>query len=329
MSLSEIPDVNRPADESPHAVPAPSPELSFVERRRIPAVLFVFLTLLIIGIVYQGIGYVLTTLFVGDVPTERTIEVFRYINGGAEILLLLIPTILATLLVTRSPKAFLQLRVPSMKVILVSLVGIFSLEQMLQVYSVFQDKLENMIPEPVRTSVLEVHKVIDDLTRMIVTPRSTNEFFWVIIIVALIPAISEELLFRGFVQRSFQREMKPLQSAVLAGIIFAGFHLNPFSFIPLAGLGIFLGFIAMRSGSIVTSMTAHFFNNFIACLAVYFDKKDDYVITGNANEMSPGALMLTFWLFGIVFFVATYYFLHITRTPSGTTDFPHQTPPET
>ncbi len=299
--------------------PIPEPPLTFVERHRIPVVLFVVLTLLVIGIAYQGIGTLVTELLVGTVPTAATINVFRLINGAGELTLLLVPTILATLLMTRRPAEFLRLRGADGRAVLLSLAAMFSLEQVLQVYSVLQDRLEQLLPEPVRSTVFDLQKMVDDLTRMFVTAHSGGELVWVVVVVALVPAVAEELLFRGFMQRSLETVVTPVKSAVVTGIVFAAFHLNPFSFVPLAVLGIFLGFIALRSGSILTAMAAHFFNNFAACMSVYLNMKDDFVMTGNAEEMSAAALLVTVLLFGALFALSLYFFIRVTRQPDSPT----------
>ncbi|MBI3765814.1 MAG: CPBP family intramembrane metalloprotease [Ignavibacteriales bacterium] len=212
-----------------------------------------------------------------------------------------------------TPQQFLRLRVPDPRTLLVALVGIVSLQQMMQVYLVFQDKIQ--FPEPIQSQLDKLKDLIEGIYKTLVSSSSVSELVGVIVIIALIPAISEELFFRGLVQRNFEKGLTPIRGVMLTGIIFGAYHLNPFAFVPLAVLGMYLGFLTMRADSIWVSIAAHFYNNLFACLALYFQVKDDYVVMGNANEMSLGGLLFTFWLFGVVFLISTYYFIKITAPP--------------
>ena len=135
----------------------------------------------------------------------------------------------------------------------------------------------------------------------------------VILVIALIPAIVEEVLFRGLVQRSFEIGLGRLRGVLLTGIIFGAYHLNPFSLIPLIALGVYLGFLAMRANSLWVSIAAHFYNNAAACIAIFLQQDDDAIVTGNPNQMSLAMLLGTFWFFGVIFLLSTYYFVHITK----------------
>jgi membrane protease YdiL (CAAX protease family) len=148
---------------------------------------------------------------------------------------------------------------------------------------------------------------------MLASASSIPELLFVIVVIAFIPAIAEEFLFRGLVQRNVERNTSPMRAAVITGIIFGAYHLNPFSFVPLVALGIYLGFIAMRARSIWVSVAAHFFNNAFACIMLYCNMDEDIVGAGAPEKMSSGELLLAFWFYGIIFILSTLYFLKITR----------------
>ena len=119
----------------------------------------------------------------------------------------------------------------------------------------------------------------------------------------------------GLVQRCFEKGMGSVRGVVLTGVIFAAYHMNPFSFIPLAVLGIYLGFLAMRADSIWASAAAHFYNNAFACVATYLRIDEDSLVVGNPDTISLGVLLATFWFFGVVFLVTTMYFVRVTEPP--------------
>jgi uncharacterized protein len=294
--------------------PLPSQPVPFIERYGISPVLFAFTTLILVFILYQIVGGVITILIFGYTPTAHNLFGFRLATGIGQIVFLLLPTILLTRLATFQPREYLRLIKPNLRSVLVSLVGIFSLQQMLQIYMVAQDRIP--FPEPVLRQMSEFKQIIEEMYKQLVSSQSIPELLWVILVVALIPAVAEELLFRGLVQRSFERGLTPMRGVLITGIIFGAYHLNPFSFVPLAALGMYLGYITMRTGSIVTSMVGHCYNNLFASIALYMNLSDDYVVAGNANEMSLLALLVTFWFFGVVFLITLYYFNLITKQQS-------------
>ncbi len=293
--------------------PLPAVQQTLLERFGISPILFAAISLVIVFVLYQIVGGVITFLIFGMKPTAENIFGYRLSTGIGQILFLLVPTLILVRFISLKPKEFFRLRAPNMKAFFVPIVGIFSLQVVLQIYLVFQERIP--LPPDLEQQLDEFKQLMDEAYKLLVSSNSIPELFWVIFVIALIPAIVEELLFRGLVQRSFEKSMSPMRAAVATGIIFASYHLNPSSFVPLAAIGIYLGFLAMRADSLWVSMATHFYNNALATIIFYFHFDDDYVITGNAEKMSTGMLLFTFWLFGLIFLISTIYFIHITKKP--------------
>ncbi|HCD36228.1 CPBP family intramembrane metalloprotease [Chlorobium phaeovibrioides] len=95
---------------------------------------------------------------------------------------------------------------------------------------------------------------------------SLSEFFVVVGVLALVPAVSEELLFRGYVQGNYAASMRPLYAVLLTGTMFAFFHMSAANLVPLALLGYYIGYIYSRSGNLAVPMSVHFVNNLSALL---------------------------------------------------------------
>ena len=74
---------------------------------------------------------------------------------------------------------------------------------------------------------------------------------------ALIPAILEEILYRGFVQQALRRSLGPLTSITVAAVLFGVNHLSPIKLAPTILLGLFLGAMAERSSSTGPSILLH------------------------------------------------------------------------
>jgi membrane protease YdiL (CAAX protease family) len=294
---------------------APPLRLPFTERHGISPIVFAVVSLGIIFFTYQIIGGALTLLIFGAEPGAGNIAGYRLATALGELLLVLGPTLLLVRFATLSPRWFLRLNVPDVRTILVPIIGIFSLQEMLQIYLVVQEKIP--LPEELQKIVRELSQLMEKLLNLLVGSNSVPELLWVVVVLALVPALVEELLFRGLIQRSFERHMGPVRAIVLTGILFGAFHLNPFNFVPLAALGMYLGFVAYRANSVWSSVSAHFFNNAIACVASYLHMDQDSVVVGDPERLSPGILLATFWFFGVIFLLTTFYLIRITAPRAG------------
>jgi len=79
--------------------------------------------------------------------------------------------------------------------------------------------------------------------------------------------ILEEIIFRGFILKSMQKYGN-LTAIIVSSILFSMFHLNLVQFVNPVIMGVVLGFIAIKSKSIVPSIIAHIFNNSITFIAL-------------------------------------------------------------
>ena len=91
-----------------------------------------------------------------------------------------------------------------------------------------------------------------------------------ILIVAVAPAICEEMLFRGFIQSGFSRKYKPATTIFLVAVIFGAYHTSFIRFIPTAMLGGCFAIVLYYTESIFLTMMLHFINNSLAVLMMYY-----------------------------------------------------------
>lgn len=88
--------------------------------------------------------------------------------------------------------------------------------------------------------------------------------------VAITPAVCEELMFRGYLQRQVERGLGLVWSIVIVGIVFGLYHLQLSKAVPLAALGMYLGFVVWATGSVWTGVLVHLLNNGFAVMAVAY-----------------------------------------------------------
>ena len=92
-------------------------------------------------------------------------------------------------------------------------------------------------------------------------------------IIALIPAVGEEMTFRGVLQQSLTRKMNPHIAIFLSAAIFSFIHFQFYGFLPRMFLGILMGYMFYITGSLWTSITMHFVNNGTAVVLYYLNDK--------------------------------------------------------
>lgn len=166
--------------------------------------------------------------------------------------------------------------------------------------------LTEMIPIPVSfkqwAEELEASykKAMVVMTQM----NSIGDLFINLFAVALIPAIVEELYFRGALQKTLSAwSGKPIIAIVVTAIIFSAFHFSYFGFLSRMVLGIVLGFIFEYTRTIWLPILLHFINNGIAIIALYSVRGDQHKMDKVMDENLP-----VYW--GVVAIGLVTYFLH-------------------
>jgi membrane protease YdiL (CAAX protease family) len=113
-------------------------------------------------------------------------------------------------------------------------------------------------------------------TEAILKMTSWTTFFINIFVISFVPAICEEFMFRGAIQRTFLRVFKnPHVSIWLAAFIFSCIHFQFFGFFPRLILGAAFGYIYYWTGSIWYSVWAHFLNNGFAVSVAWYLQKNN------------------------------------------------------
>lgn len=103
-------------------------------------------------------------------------------------------------------------------------------------------------------------RVIEALDRVVREPPLAI----VTVTAALAPAVCEEVIFRGVVLRGLASRLPAWAAVLLSAALFGMFHMNFVQLLPTFTLGIALGVLALRAGSIVPAVIAHFLNNAMA-----------------------------------------------------------------
>jgi membrane protease YdiL (CAAX protease family) len=98
----------------------------------------------------------------------------------------------------------------------------------------------------------------------------SKSFILAAFIIAAMPALVEEIFFRGILITGLMQKHTSAKSIVISSLLFSLIHLNPWQSIPAFVLGLLFGYIFVRSNSIVICMVIHFIYNFISFLVARY-----------------------------------------------------------
>jgi ABC-2 type transport system permease protein/sodium transport system permease protein len=123
-------------------------------------------------------------------------------------------------------------------------------------------------------------------------------FIWILLALAIVPGVFEELFFRGFFFASLRTVLTPWRTILLTAMLFGLFHvvaatvLEPERFLPSALLGLILGWVRYRSDSVLPCMLLHSIHN--ALLLAMAHWRDSLAELGFGTD--EGSHMPLLWL---------------------------------
>jgi uncharacterized protein len=146
-----------------------------------------------------------------------------------------------------------------------------------------------------------------ELTKLIANFGTLPRLLVGLLTIAVIPAIGEELVFRGVIQRQIHRWSGNAHVAVwAAALIFAAIHVQFFGFIPRALLGALFGYLYLWSGNLIVPIVAHFVNNGFTVLLLYLQQTKAIEFDVESTEPMPIYTIIM----SLVFSIAVLYYLY-------------------
>lgn len=273
-----------------------------------------FIAVIGIFLAYQIGGAILTLLIFGFNFEKADVNSMRLLTMGGQILLMLLPTmIFARFVYPTAITQMLRVKFPNIKEIGVFLLGFIILLPLLENFLTIQNFIiekaaqNSSVIKKITDALDQVDKMVRDTYGDLLKSHSIMESFLIIVVVAVVPAVCEEFLFRGFVQKSFEQRFSPFISILITSLFFGLYHFNPYDLFALIALGFYFGFAARMSDSIFVPMTLHFANNFITVLAVLILGTDELSKKSVIGVESIGPALISFSILIVIFFAFIYY----------------------
>jgi len=270
---------------------------------------------------YQFIGGIVTLIIFGFDVESAPVNSLRLMTMAGQILFILLPALLFAKWVYGDVSDIISVKMPDWIELTIFSAGIIILIPLLQSYLYIQNYFIEQLAAN-SEMVYSIKSFFDSLNELVektygnmLKADSAPEIFLVVLTIAVVPAISEEVMFRGYIQKSFGFKFKPLWAALITAVFFGLYHFNPYGLLPLIALGFYFGFAAYISKSLIVPMFLHFLNNFGAIMLFYTIGDDELISTNVSDSAGLESNIILFFilslLFTIIIFVIKKYYSKI------------------
>jgi len=270
-------------------------------------------SLFIVFFLYQFGGGMLHLLIFGFDLKDANMNAFRLFTAAGQILLILAPALILAKVVYIDVTPILRVKMPHWKEIAVFVLGLVIVIPLLQNFIYVQNYIIQQLAE-ISTSFESIKLFFDEMDQHLVntygdilSASSIFEMILIVLVVAVVPGVCEEVFFRGFVQKSFELSIKPFWAIFITSLAFSLYHFNPYGLLALLILAMYFGFSVYLSNSIMIPILLHFLNNLFS-IVVYFIWGEEELT--NAVIIKPEEFefnLISLIFLSIIFFLFLFY----------------------
>jgi membrane protease YdiL (CAAX protease family) len=272
-------------------------------------ILILFLTTLLVGTL---LAFAIFNLQLNEIETYFDVNVLenmpiiKYFQALQTLGLFILPSLAAAFIFGESLSNYLKLdKKPGKTSMLYVFITILGALPVINVLIQFNETLKlpetwHSLEQWMRTSEEQAKKI----TEAFLTTQTISGLLTNLLIIAVLPAIGEELIFRGIFQKQFTLITGNKHWGIfISAFIFSAMHLQFYGFLPRLLLGIYFGYLLIWSKSLWLPILAHFFNNGMAVLFYFFyansstDFNPDTYGTQNAVISILSAFLIVFMIY--------------------------------
>ncbi len=262
---------------------------------------FIILIPLFLSILFMGISYGVLYLFhiTDEILTLKWTQLFSATG------MFICASFILAYLFSSNIRQFLSFRKPPVTIVILAILNTCAAIPIIN----FLGDLNNQIclPESLK-SIEEILRAYEEKVTglselLLASGDSFSGLALNMLVMAIIPGIGEELLFRGVILNSFAKNLNNKFLAVwITAFLFSAIHFQFYGFIPRLLLGAYFGYLLIWSKSIWVPVTAHFTNNAIIVLFYFFLKEEQ----NNYDLDTIGVTGSPLWLIGGVLLFALF-----------------------
>jgi hypothetical protein len=202
----------------------------------------------------------------------------------------LFPAIVISYMVSKKPFSFLGFSSASAKLFFLSVLLMVVFIPGINLIASLNAKI------PMPSWMIDFEQQAEELIKAMLVTKDFSVFILNLFVVAVLPAIAEELFFRSVLQKLMIKWTRSIiVGIVLTAFLFSAIHMQFQGFIPRFLLGLVFGYLYIWSGSIWIPIAVHFANNATAVLIYYLmglgSVTNSMDTVGNINDMWPLGLV--------------------------------------
>ena len=282
--------------------------------------LFTVVILLIVGLAFQFLGAFLAAWIYGfkmnDILSLESFDDPQYVAASKLIQIMgslgtfIIPAFLFSYLFAGDFFSYYGFRDPAGKLaialIVVMMVSVIPFINYLAEINMRMEFPIRVVDRILRSLEGEAEKIM----RAFTATRTIWGLLVNLLMIGILAAVGEELIFRGLLQRLLTDLVKNVHIAIIiTAILFSAFHFQFFSFLPRFILGMILGYLMVLGRSIWFPIIAHFVNNAMGVIYYYFNSRgsaDDMLEEIGTSRMMPLTALVSLFLFTLFFVLWVY-----------------------
>lgn len=265
------------------------------------AVIFSLLGLLI-GKLYLGVDLSQLSAAIAN-PEGKALKFSLFFQGLSQLGIFIIPSLAFGFFVDQSLWRYLKIdRKPSSVSLLIVTLSVYAVLPFINYLTELNHgiHLTTAIDHWIRTKEAQASLV----TEAFLKTETIGGLTVNLIVMAAIPALGEEMLFRGVLQRLFIGITKNVHiGIIITAFLFSAIHMQFLGFLPRFFLGVMLGYAFVITGSLWAAIWLHFVNNASSVIVYYLHfnghinvSMDNFGYTQNSIYII-GSLLVTIWLF--------------------------------
>jgi uncharacterized protein len=245
---------------------------------------------------FFGVDMISDPNALGNLNDPMVIQAMKFLQlFTTGIGMFLVPAIVAAFLFSVQPLQYLNLhRSPHFNLIILSILIMFAAVPAINMMLYFNQQMElpsflSKLEEWIKESEENATKITEVFLKM----NSPGEMIYNLFIVALLPALGEELLFRGLIQKLFRQLTNNIHIAIfLTAILFSAIHMQFYGFLPRMMLGVLFGYMLYWTGNLWVPVIAHLVNNGAAVIFAYIASKQKMPFNQDTIGTGEGEILI-------------------------------------
>lgn len=246
----------------------------------------IFGTILVLALGSNMLG--ISSMQVADALNRpQNVNVSRFLNTLGTLIIFFAPAILFAKIVGKYPFSWLGFnkRMNAKQLLIVALI---TFAGMILSGSLGMLNQKIPLPEDLLKQAQELENNYKNVMMNMAHMKSFTDYLLAILVMALAPAIFEEVLFRGAFQQVFVGWTKNAWAGIIiTGILFSAIHFSFFGFLPRIALGLILGLIFYYTNNLWLSILLHFLNNGFVVTQLYILSAQGKAIDKVMDETMP------------------------------------------